>query len=351
MSSSHALLALMLLPSLLALRVRIHRVPLKRRLHGQVDFNKYSENKYFEFQSIEKEVYAWWESSGFFKPSSDTSKEPYVLPMPPPNVTGYLHMGHAMFLALQDIMARFHRMRGKATLWLPGTDHAGIATQLLVERALISEGTSRVALGREKFLERVWQWKEEKSGYITGQMRRLGASADWSRERFTLEPALSEAVTEAFVRLHERGLVYRGDYMVNWSPNLQTAVSDLEVDYSEEMGKLFYFKYMLSDDTGFIPVATTRPETILGDTAVCVNPNDERYKAMIGKTVRVPFQNRDIPVIADEYVDMEFGTGALKITPAHDVNDYELGKKHSLPLINIMNKDASINSQVWVINE
>ena len=321
-------------------------MPIKQRLHGQVDFSRYSENKYFEFQTIEKEVYAWWEASGFFKPSPDANKEPYVLPMPPPNVTGYLHMGHAMFLALQDIMARFHRMRGKATLWLPGTDHAGIATQLLVERALVSEGSSRVSLGREKFLERVWQWKDEKSGYITGQMRRLGASADWSRERFTLEPALCEAVTEAFVRLHDRGLVYRGDYMVNWSPNLQTAVSDLEVDYSEEMGKLFFFKYMLTDGSGFIPVATTRPETILGDTAVCVNPNDERYKEMIGKTVRVPFQNRDIPVIGDEYVDMEFGTGALKITPAHDVNDYELGKKHGLPLINIMNKDASINSQV-----
>jgi valyl-tRNA synthetase len=184
-------------------------------------------------------------------------------------------------------------------------------------------------MGREKFLERVWAWKEEKKGYITGQMRRLGASADWSREKFTLEPALCESVTEAFVRLHERGLVYRGDYMVNWSPNLQTAVSDLEVDYSEEMGKLYYFKYQLSDGSGFIPVATTRPETILGDTAVCVNPNDERYKALVGKTVRVPIVGRDIPVIADEYCDMAFGTGALKLTPAHDVNDYEV--LHILP--------------------
>lgn len=244
-----------------------------------------------------------------------------------------------------------------------------------MERALQAEGKSRRELGREAFLERVWQWKEEKGGYITGQMRRLGASADWSRERFTLEPSMSQAVTEAFVTLHERGLVYKGEYMVNWSPNLQTAVSDLEVDYSEEMGKLFYFQYPLADGSGFIPVATTRPETILGDTAVCVHPDDERYKAFIGKKVRVPILGREIPgrnycldamfslsfshhltniticflstshlVIADDYVDREFGTGALKVTPAHDTNDYELGKKHGLPLINIMNKDASINS-------
>ncbi|CAM9987737.1 unnamed protein product [Heterosigma akashiwo] len=246
-----------------------------------------------------------------------------VLPMPRPNVTGRLHMGHAMFVALQDILARFHRMKGGPTLWLPGTDHAGIATQLLVERALAEEGTSRQELGREAFLERVWAWKEEKGGAITGQMRRLGASADWSRERFTLEPEMSAAVTEAFVTLHERGLIYKGDYMVNWSPHLQTAVSDLEVEYSEEEGKLYYFKYMLADPAegggaDHLPVATTRPETILGDTAVCVHPEDPRYKHLIGKTVVVPTQGREIPIIADEYVDMEFGTGALKITPGHD---------------------------------
>lgn len=344
----HIIIQLMLMPFVLSLRLRFSpKNPILRRLHS-VDFNKHAENKYFDFAVVEKETYAWWEASGYFKPSADTQKKPFVLPMPPPNVTGYLHMGHAMFVALQDIMARFHRMRGKATLWLPGTDHAGIATQLLVERALLKEGSSRVALGREKFLDRVWQWKEEKSGYITGQMRRLGASADWSREKFTLEPALCEAVTEAFVRMHERGLIYRGDYMVNWSPNLQTAVSDLEVDYVEEMGKLYYFKYELSDGSGFIPVATTRPETILGDSAVCVNPLDERFRALVGKTVRVPFTGRDIPVIADEYVDMAFGTGALKITPAHDVNDYELGKKHSLPLLTVMNKDASMNALAGV---
>jgi len=303
--------------------------------------------KQYDFARVEAPLYEWWEQQGYFKPN-DKEGESYVLPMPPPNVTGRLHMGHAMFVALQDILARFHRMKGGPTLWLPGTDHAGIATQLLVERALAEEGTSRQELGREAFLERVWAWKEEKGGAITGQMRRLGASADWSRERFTLEPEMSAAVTEAFVTLHERGLIYKGDYMVNWSPHLQTAVSDLEVEYSEEEGKLYYFKYMLADPAegggaDHLPVATTRPETILGDTAVCVHPEDPRYKHLIGKTVVVPTQGREIPIIADEYVDMEFGTGALKITPGHDPNDYELGKKHALPTINIMNRDASIN--------
>ena len=237
------------------------------------DFKGEANEKYFEFVRLEKSIYEWWEESGYFKPSTDLKKKPYVIPMPPPNVTGYLHMGHAMFIGLQDIMARFHRMRGKATLWLPGTDHAGIATQLLVERAIIAEGSSRMEIGREAFLKRVWEWKEEKGGYITGQMRRLGASADWTREKFTLEPTMSDSVTEAFVRMYEKGLIYKGDYLVNWSPNLMTAVSDLEVEYTEEMGKLFFFKYELADGSGnFIPVATTRPETILGDTAVCVHP-------------------------------------------------------------------------------
>eukprot|EP00287_Rhodomonas_sp_CCMP768_P029169 CAMPEP_0202855776 /NCGR_PEP_ID=MMETSP1389-20130828/91685_1 /ASSEMBLY_ACC=CAM_ASM_000865 /TAXON_ID=302021 /ORGANISM="Rhodomonas sp., Strain CCMP768" /LENGTH=906 /DNA_ID=CAMNT_0049534399 /DNA_START=24 /DNA_END=2745 /DNA_ORIENTATION=+ len=276
--------------------------------------------------------------------------------MPPPNVTGGLHMGHAMFVALQDILARYHRMKGEPTLWLPGTDHAGIATQLLVERALNAEGQSRYDLGREKFVERVWEWKREKGGYITSQLRRLGASADWTRERFTMDEGLSEAVAEAFTRLHDKGLVYRGEYMVNWSPNLRTAVSDLEVEYSEEQGKLYYFKYMLADAEGeegeegeeaflaaFLAVATTRPETILGDTAVCVHPEDPRFQKYIGKEVVVPMQGRRIPVIADSYVDMEFGTGCLKITPGHDPNDYEIGKRHGLATINLMNLDASIN--------
>ena len=301
-------------------------------------------SKYFEFEKLETDIYSWWEDSGYFKPSVREGKKPFTIPMPPPNVTGYLHIGHALFVALQDIITRYHRMRGESTLWLPGTDHAGIATQLLVERALISEGSSRTEIGRSAFLEKVWNWKKEKGGYITKQMRRLGASADWSREKFTLDPDMCDAVTASFVDLYEKGLIYKGDYMVNWSPNLQTAVSDLEVEYADEDGFLFHFKYVLADNEDeHIPVATTRPETIVGDSAVCVHPEDERYKKFIGRKVKVPFMDRDIPVISDEYVDKEFGTGALKVTPAHDPNDYELGKKHHLDMIKIMNKDASIN--------
>lgn len=313
----------------------------------------------YEPQLFESQIYQWWEEAGCFQPDAkqtkdqaeSNGKQPYVLPMPPPNVTGRLHMGHAIFVALQDILARFHRMRGRPVLWLPGTDHAGIATQLQVEKALIAEGTSREEVGREKFLERVWDYKEEQGGAITSQLRSLGASADWTRERFTMDEANSESVTEAFVRFHEKGLVYRGEYMVNWAPLLQTAVSDLEVEYTEEEGKLYFFKYMLEDSDEFLPVATTRPETIMGDTAVCVNPNDERYKHLIGKKVLVPMSDgRTIPVISDDYVDMEFGTGALKITPGHDPNDYAIGKKVDLPVINIMNKDGSLNENAGQYN-
>jgi valyl-tRNA synthetase len=302
----------------------------------------------YDYTSFETDIYRWWESAGLFKPCADNGKPPFVICMPPPNVTGGLHMGHALGTTLQDIMTRFQRMKGRPTLFLPGTDHAGIATQLQVEKALAKDGISRADLGRDKFLEQVWAWKNDKGGYICEQMRRLGASCDWSRHRFTLEDDISGAVREAFVRLHERGLIYRGDYMVNWSPSLMTAVSDLEVEFSEEKGFLYYFKYPLAESSGYsgehIPVATTRPETILGDTAVCVHPEDTRYKHLIGKQVVVPILGRKIPVIADEYVDREFGTGALKITPGHDLNDYELGKKHNLPTINMLNKDASINS-------
>lgn len=244
--------------------------------------------KQYDPSEVEERLYAWWEESGFFKPVENSEKECFVISMPPPNVTGKLHMGHAMFVALEDIMSRFARMRGQPTLWLPGTDHAGIATQMLVERALKEEGSSRQALGREKFLERVWQWKAEYGGFITNQIRRLGASCDWSRERFTLEPEMCVAVTEAFVQLHEKGLIYRGEYMVNWSPDLGTAVSDLEVEYTDEEGLLYYFKYPIKGSDDFIPVATTRPETILGDAAVCVNPADERYKHLVGSEVVVP---------------------------------------------------------------
>lgn len=298
----------------------------------------------YDPQAVEKDLYEWWEAAGLFKPCKPNGQKPFTICMPPPNVTGNLHMGHAMFATLEDILTRYHRMKGRPTLWLPGADHAGIATQLVVEKQLVKEGLKREDLGRDAFVDRAWQWKEEKGDYISQQIRRLGSSCDWDRSRFTLEDHMSGAVTEAFKRLHDQGLVYRGDYMVNWSPSLQTAVSDLEVEFSEESGKLYYFKYPLSDGSGHIPVATTRPETILGDTAVCVHPEDDRFKAMIGKKLRVPVLGREIPVIADEYVDREFGTGALKITPGHDQNDYELGKKHDLPIINIMNKDASINS-------
>ncbi|CAB9510231.1 Valine--tRNA ligase [Seminavis robusta] len=300
--------------------------------------------------SFETEIYQWWEGAGCFQPDAkqakkSNKKQPYVLPMPPPNVTGRLHMGHAIFVALQDVLARFHRMRGRPVLWLPGTDHAGIATQLQVEKQLIAEGTSREDVGREEFLRRVWMYKEEQGGHITRQLRSLGASADWSRERFTMDSDLSDAVSEAFVRLHEKGLVYRGEYMVNWAPLLKTAVSDLEVEYSEEEGKLYYFKYMVDGSEEFLPVATTRPETIFGDTAVCVHPEDDRYKHLLGKQAVVPMAGgRTIPIIADEYVDREFGTGALKITPGHDPNDYAIGNKYNLPVINIMNKDGSLNA-------
>lgn len=297
----------------------------------------------YDASLVEQPLYAWWERAGLFRPAAPNGKEPFTICMPPPNVTGSLHMGHAMFATLEDILTRYHRMKGRPTLWLPGTDHAGIATQLVVEKMLAKEGVNREQLGREKFLERVWQWKEEKGHYITEQMRRLGASCDWSRNKFTLEEHMSVGVAEAFKRLHDAGLIYKGDYMVNWSPSLRTAVSDLEVDFVEEQGKLYFFKYPISGCDDFIPVATTRPETILGDTAVCVHPEDPRYKRFVGRKAVVPILGREIPVVADEYVDREFGTGALKITPGHDHNDYELGKKHKLSTINIMNKDASIN--------
>jgi valyl-tRNA synthetase len=293
---------------------------------------------------FEEPLYDWWESKGYFKPEIvGPDAEPFVIAMPPPNVTGALHIGHALTASIEDLLIRYHRMRGKAALWIPGSDHAGIATQLQVERALRAEGTSRQALGRDKFLERTWAWKEQYGGIITRQHRRLGASCDWDRERFTMDEGLSRAVREAFVRLYEAGLIYRGEYLINWSPGLQTAVSDLEVEYVEEEGKLYTFKYMLAGSDQYIPVATTRPETILGDTAVAVHPEDERYRHFVGKHCEVPILGRVIPVIADPYVDRAFGTGALKVTPGHDPNDFEIGRNHGLPIINVMNKDASLN--------
>lgn len=311
----------------------------------------YNLPKTYDFSAIEEPLYNWWEERGYFKPwndpnlpNFDPSHKPFVISIPPPNVTGELHLGHAMFVAMEDLMIRYHRMKGEPTLWVPGTDHAGIATQLLVERELAKEGLRREHLGREAFLKRVWAWKEKYGGIITRQIRRLGASCDWSRERFTLDEGLSRAVREAFVRLYEKGLIYRGLRMINWSPGLRTAVSDLEVEYSEEPGTLYYFKYVLADDPNtYIPVATTRPETILGDTAVAVNPQDERYTSFVGRMVRVPILGRLIPVIADSYVDPSFGTGALKVTPAHDPNDYQIALRHNLEIINIMTEEARIN--------
>jgi len=308
--------------------------------------------KTYDFSTTEKRIYDWWNENGYFKPFNDPNlpgfdpeRKPFVISIPPPNVTGELHLGHAMFVSMEDLMIRYHRMKGVPTLWVPGTDHAGIATQLQVEKSLAKEGLTREQIGREAFLERTWAWKKKYGGIITQQIRRLGASCDWDRERFTLDEGLSKAVREAFVRLYEKGLIYRGPRLINWSPGLKTAVSDLEVEYAEEPGTLYYFKYMLSDDPdgAYIPVATTRPETILGDTAVAVHPEDPRYQAFVGRQVVVPMLGRVIPVIADEYVDREFGTGALKITPGHDPNDYAIGERHGLPLISVLDTAARVN--------
>jgi valyl-tRNA synthetase len=293
---------------------------------------------------IERRIYERWESSGAFAPrSSGEDAAAYCIMLPPPNVTGTLHMGHAFQHTLMDTLTRWHRMRGDSALWQPGTDHAGIATQMVVERQLAAENQNRRDLGREKFLERVWAWKEQSGGTITRQMRRLGTSVDWSRDKFTMDPDLSLAVTEVFVRLHDEGLIYRGKRLVNWDPVLLTAVSDLEVVSEEENGSLWHIRYPLKDGGGHVVVATTRPETLLGDTAVAVNPDDERYQSLLGRQLELPLTGRSIPVIADSYVDPAFGSGCVKITPAHDFNDYEMGQRHGLPQINIFTPDAKLN--------
>jgi valyl-tRNA synthetase len=301
-------------------------------------------DKAFSPADIESRIYAHWEASGFFAPSGKGT--PYSIVIPPPNVTGTLHMGHAFQDTIMDALIRYHRMRGYDTLWQPGTDHAGIATQMVVERQLNAAGLSRIELGREAFIDRIWQWKEKSGGQIANQMRRLGASVDWQRDRFTMDPGLSRAVTEVFVRLYQEGLIYRGKRLVNWDPVLKTALSDLEVVAEEEMGSLWHLRYPLVDGGGFLVVATTRPETMLGDTAVAVHPDDERHKHLIGRRVRLPLASREIPIIGDTYVDPQFGSGCVKITPAHDFNDYDVGVRHGLPLINIMNPDASLNDEV-----
>ncbi len=285
----------------------------------------------------------FWEDNQVYKAEPERGGEPYCIVIPPPNVTGSLHMGHAFDNTLIDTLIRYHRLKGYNTLYLPGTDHSGIAVQAILEKQLKAEGKTRYDLGREKFLERAWQWKAESGGTIVNQLRRLGVSVDWSRERFTMDEGLSKAVVEEFVRFYESGLIYRGNYLVNWCPETQSAVSDLEVENKEVDGHLWHFRYPLTDGSGYVEVATTRPETMLGDTAVAVNPNDDRYKHLIGKTLTLPIMNRQIPIVADEFVDATFGTGCVKVTPAHDPNDFEMGQRHNLPFINIMNKDGTLN--------
>jgi valyl-tRNA synthetase len=297
----------------------------------------------YDSSSTEAKWQKFWEENQTFKADPSSGGEPYCIVIPPPNVTGSLHMGHAFESALIDTLVRYHRMRGRNTLWLPGTDHASIAVNALLDKQLKAEGKNRQDVGREVFLERAWKWKQKSGGTIVNQLRRLGVSVDWSRERFTMDEGLSKAVLEAFIQLYEEGLIYRGNYLVNWCPATQSAVSDLEVESQEVNGHLWHFRYPLSDNSGHVEVATTRPETMLGDTAVAVNPNDDRYKHLIGKTLTLPIMGREIPIIGDELVDPEFGTGCVKVTPAHDPNDFEMGQRHQLPFINIMNKDGSLN--------
>jgi valyl-tRNA synthetase len=300
--------------------------------------------KTYDPREIEQRLYQRWEANGWFAPSGTGA--PYSIVIPPPNVTGTLHMGHAFQHTLMDTLTRQHRMLGFNTLWQPGTDHAGIATQMVVERQLNAEGKHRLDLGREGFVERVWQWKEQSGGTILRQERRLGNSVDWSRDRFTMDEGLSAVVTDVFVRLYEDGLIYRGKRLVNWDPVLHTALSDLEVLSEPEQGKLWHLRYPLADGSGHLVVATTRPETMLGDTAVAVHPDDERYRHLIGKQIRLPLADRLIPVIGDEFADPAFGSGCVKITPGHDFNDYEVGKRHNLPLINIFDENAALNDEV-----
>lgn len=299
----------------------------------------------YEPQATEGKWQKYWEIKQVFKADPDKGGEPFSMVIPPPNVTGSLHMGHALGQTIMDIIVRYHRMTGKNTLWVPGTDHASIAVHVMIERELQKEGKTRQDLTREEFLQRAWEWKENSGGAIVHQIRRLGLSVDWSRERFTMDEGLSKAVIEAFVKLFEEGLIYRGNYLVNWCPASQSAVSDLEVDNRKVQGNLWHFRYPLTDGSGYVQVATTRPETMLGDTGVAVNPEDPRYQNLIGKTVTLPLVNREIPIIADEFVDPAFGTGCVKVTPAHDPNDFEMGTRHNLPFINIMNKDGTMNEQ------
>ncbi len=301
--------------------------------------------KIYEPQQVESRIYDMWQEGGYFHAEKDESKKPFTIVMPPPNVTGQLHMGHAMDATLQDTLIRFKRMQGYNALWLPGVDHAGIATQIKVEEELrVKEGLSRYDLGREKFLERVWAWKHQYGNRIVEQQKKLGASCDWDRARFTMDAGCSKAVREVFVSLYEKGLIYKGSRIINWCPNCVTALSDAEVEYVDKPGHLWHIRYPLADGTGEVVVATTRPETMLGDTGVCVNPNDERYKDIVGKTVILPLVNKEIPIVADDYAEMEFGTGCVKMTPAHDPNDFEVGLRHNLEVIRVLDDNGVVNA-------
>ncbi|MFK4462379.1 valyl-tRNA synthetase [Bacillus safensis] len=298
----------------------------------------------YDPNAIEKDRYTYWLEGKFFEAQNDKTKDPYTVVIPPPNVTGKLHLGHAWDSTLQDIVTRMKRMQGYDVLWLPGMDHAGIATQAKVEAKLREEGVSRYDLGREKFVEETWKWKEEYADFIRSQWAKMGLGLDYSRERFTLDEGLNKAVRQVFVQLYEKGLIYRGEYIINWDPATKTALSDIEVIYKDVQGAFYHLRYPLSDGTGSIEIATTRPETMLGDTAVAVHPDDERYQHLIGKTVVLPITGREIPIVGDDYVDMEFGSGAVKITPAHDPNDFELGNRHGLERILVMNEDGTMNA-------
>ncbi|MBQ2718497.1 MAG: class I tRNA ligase family protein, partial [Clostridia bacterium] len=302
--------------------------------------------KTYSPKDFEERIYTHWCERGYFRPDPDPKKEKFSIVIPPPNVTGQLHMGHALDQTLQDILVRRKRMQGYSTLWVPGTDHAGIATQIKVEESLrVNEGLTRYDLGREKFLERVWAWKEQYGGRIISQLKKLGSSCDWSRERFTMDEGCSRAVREVFVNLYEKGLIYKGNRIINWCPHCVTALSDAEVEYSEQPGHFWHIRYPVEGSDEEVIIATTRPETLLGDTAVAVHPEDERYAHLVGKMLILPLVGRRIPVVADEYVEREFGTGCVKITPAHDPNDFEVGKRHDLPVIRVMNDDATINAE------
>ena len=301
--------------------------------------------KVYDPKEVESRIYAQWEENGCFKGKIDPDKKPFTIVMPPPNVTGQLHMGHAMDATMQDILTRFKRMQGYAALWVPGTDHAGIATQIKVEEELrTKENLTRYDLGREKFLERVWAWKERFGGRIVEQQKKLGASCDWDRARFTMDEGCSRAVREVFVSLYEKGLIYKGSRIINWCPHCVTALSDAEVEYQDKPGHLWHMRYPLTDGSGYLVVATTRPETMMGDTGVAVNPNDERYKDLVGKTVTLPIMNREIPIVADDYVEMDFGTGCVKMTPAHDPNDFEVGLRHNLEVIRVLDDNGKVNA-------